>query len=262
MELDIYQVDAFSAKPFSGNPAAVVPLTDWLDDATLLAIAQENNLSETAFFVEQSGRRHLRWFTPTAEVELCGHATLATGHVLFRELGAEGHRLEFDSRSGILGVERDGDRLVLDFPIWSLTAAESVPTLTEALGAQPTELWKTVPAENFFAVFDDEAEVRALAPNFSKLTTFHPLCVIATAPGHGCDFVSRYFAPSFGIDEDPVTGSIHCALTPYWAERLGKSELRARQISPRGGELLCSLQGERVAISGRAVTYLRGKIWV
>lgn len=262
LELDIYQVDAFSDRPFAGNPAAVVPLRDWLDDAKLLSIAEENNLSETAFFVERDGRRRLRWFTPTAEVELCGHATLATGHVLFEELGVRGDRLEFDSRSGVLGVQRHGDSLVLDFPRWTLTRSDPQPALEEGLGASPGELWLTGPAENYLAVYRSEEEIRALRPNFSRLATFHPLCVIVTAPGDDCDFVSRYFAPSFGINEDPVTGSIHCALTPYWAERLGKSDLSARQVSPRGGQLQCSSRDDRVGIAGRAVTYLRGKIWV
>lgn len=262
LELDIYQVDAFSDKPFAGNPAAVVPLPDWLDDAKLLSIAAENNLSETAFFVEREGRRRLRWFTPTAEVELCGHATLATGHVLFEELGEKGDRLEFDSRSGVLGVQRDAERLVLDFPTWTLSQSEPDPALVAGLGKAPLEVWLTAPAENFLAVYASEDEIRSLAPDFPRLAAFHPRCVIVTARGDDCDFVSRYFAPSFGIDEDPVTGSIHCALTPYWAERLGKSELSARQISPRGGQLACSRRGDRIAIAGRAVTYLRGKIWV
>ncbi len=261
MRIPLYQIDAFTDRPFGGNPAAVCPLERWLDDETLQGIARENNLSETAFFVEKGtggARFHLRWFTPAAEVDLCGHATLATGYVLFNELGVEGDALRFDSRSGPLAVLRENGRLALDFPAEAPASAE-VPGLAAALGRAP-EAMLASPSGNAIAVYDSEAAVRALAPDFAAIAALDAKGVIATAPGESADFVSRYFAPRVGIPEDPVTGSAHCDLTPYWAERLDKTRLLAHQVSARGGVLYCRLAGDRVIIAGDAVKYLEGII--
>jgi len=261
VRIPLYQIDAFTDRPFGGNPAAVCPLERWLDDETLQGIARENNLSETAFFVEKGtggARFHLRWFTPAAEVDLCGHATLATGYVLFNELGVEGDALRFDSRSGPLAVLRENGRLALDFPAEAPASAE-VPGLAAALGRAP-EAMLASPSGNAIAVYDSEAAVRALAPDFAAIAALDAKGVIATAPGESADFVSRYFAPRVGIPEDPVTGSAHCDLTPYWAERLDKTRLLAHQVSARGGVLYCRLAGDRVIIAGDAVKYLEGII--
>ena len=272
MRAPIYQVDAFTSDPFRGNPAAVVPLEGWLPDHTLQAIARENNLSETAFFIPSGSRDaefELRWFTPTLEVALCGHATLASGHVLMRNLGFRGERVRFQTRhAGIVGVEREGERLVLDFPVVPPVAAEPSHELADILGAAPRALITTDPGSGtpsyMAAVFEREAEIRAIEPDFRRMGRLKGPSrgnVIVTAPGSGeIDFVSRFFAPGSGIDEDPVTGSVHCLLTPYWAHRLGKTELRARQVSARGGELWCALAGDRVRIGGHAVTYMQGTI--
>jgi len=262
MEIPIYQVDAFAERLFTGNPAAVCPLQEWLPDETLQAIALENNLSETAFYIPlDEGRYHLRWFTPGREVDLCGHATLATAHVLFHELGFAGTRLSFDSRSGELVVARDGDWLVLDFPAQPPQPCEAPSGLLEALGGEPRELWFS--AEDYVVVYDSEQAVRALRPDFARLAQVEARGVAATAAGgEGVDFVSRFFAPRVGVNEDPVTGSAHCKLAPLWAQRLGKSALLARQLSARGGELRCQLSGERVLLAGRGVSYLQGRITI
>ena len=259
MKIPLYQIDAFTDRVFRGNPAAVCPLEDWLDDQTLQAIARENNLSETAFFVERGERFDLRWFTPLAEVDLCGHATLASGHVLLNELGIGGEAVHFSSKSGPLSVARENGRLALDFPARVLAPIASSTALAEALGAVP-EAALASPGGNGMAVFADEATVRALAPDFAALGALDHQGVIATAPGESADFVSRYFAPRVGIPEDPVTGSAHCDLAPYWAARLGKTRLLAHQISARGGVLHCRLAGERVHIAGDTVKYLEGII--
>lgn len=256
MELDLYQVDAFAARPFGGNPAAVVPLADWLDDGVLQAIALENNLSETAFFVRRDGRYDLRWFTPTVEVDLCGHATLASAHVILNHLKPEATRVDFDSKSGPLAVTRDGELLTLDFPAKPPQPVED-PAVAAALGAPPLELLR---ADKTLAVLESETAVRAARPDLSIVAGLKGDGLIITAPGEQVDFVSRYFAPDAGIPEDPVTGSAHCVLTPYWAARLGKDELSAWQVSARGGELFCRLAGERVLISGRVAPYLQGRI--
>lgn len=258
MELDLYQVDAFTATPFGGNPAAVVPLEDWLDDATLQAIALENNLSETAYFVRRDGRYDLRWFTPLQEVDLCGHATLATAYVITAWLDPEAERVDFESKSGPLAVTREGDLLTLDFPAMKAEPFEN-PAVAEALGVAPTELLR---ADKNMAVLESEAAVRAVKPDLGIVAGLEGDGLIITAPGEEVDFVSRYFSPKAGIPEDPVTGSAHCVLTPYWAERLGKEDLSAWQVSPRGGELRCRLAGERVLISGRAAPYLKGRITI
>lgn len=258
--IPIFQVDAFAGGPFRGNPAAVCPLERWLKDETLQAIAAENNLSETAYYVHRNDRYDLRWFTPAVEVNLCGHATLATAYVigeLRRE--TESPRVVFDSPSGELTVSREGDLFTLDFPSRPALACPEDPALFEALGARPAEFLR---GGDCFCVFDTEDQVRALAPDMSKLMAVDCRGVIVTAPGKDCDFVSRFFAPRAGIPEDPVTGSAHTALIPYWSQRLGKRKLFARQISQRGGELWCEDRGARVGIGGRAVKYLEGQITV
>ena len=257
--LPIYQVDAFASRVFAGNPAAIVPLDGWLPDATMQSIAAENNLAETAFFVPGKGAWGLRWFTPAVEVDLCGHATLATAWVLFERMGATGDAVGFDTRSGRLTVKRDGSRLAMDFPSRPAEPA-TVAGLAAALGAAPRE---TLAARDTMAVFDTAEQVAALKPDFTALAALDTFAVIATAPGAGdCDFVSRFFAPRQGIPEDPVTGLSHCTLVPYWARRLGKAELRARQISARVGDLWCRDKGERVEIAGHGVLYLEGTILV
>lgn len=262
--IPIYQVDAFTAALFAGNPAAVCPLEAWLDTATLQAIAAENNLAETAFFVSggaEDADYALRWFTPTAEVDLCGHATLASAFVVFNRIRPDARSVRFSSRSGILTVTRAGELLALDFPSFPAVSCDVPAALIEGLVHAPQEVRL---ASNYLAVFETAVEIAALAPDMGILAKLHPHGVIATAPGAvtGVDFVSRFFAPSFGIPEDSVTGSAHCTLVPYWAQRLGRDHLIARQISARGGELICDARGDRVGIAGRAVLYLEGTIAV
>jgi len=257
--LPCYHVDAFTSVIFHGNPAAVCPLATWLPDATLQDIAAENNLSETAFVVARGNEFDLRWFTPTIEVDLCGHATLAAAFVLFTERGVNASSIRFHSRSGRLTVFREHDLLTLDFPSRPPSPCPTPEVLVRGLGAKPQAVLKS---RDYLAVFTSEAEVRALKPDFAILQTLDCLGVIVTAPGDDCDFVSRFFAPAAGITEDPVTGSAHCTLIPYWSRRLGKLTLRARQISARGGELLCRAAGERAFIGGRATIYLRGEIQI
>jgi len=269
MKLPFYWVDAFAAKVFSGNPAGVVPLGAWLDEALMQRIAFEHGISETAFFVPTGpGRYHLRWFTPGAEVDLCGHATVATAFVLFTRLGFTGERITFDSRSGPLGVRRLPDgKIELDFPSRPAVPATPPAALLPGLGANPA-YYAQAQAQANLAVFNTAAEIRALRPDFAALATLEQYGTIVTAPGDDCDFVSRFFAPRVGVPEDPVTGSAHCVLTPYWARRLGKMQLHARQLSARGGELWCELvpstgsgpAGERVKIAGHAALYLQGEI--
>ena len=258
MKLPLYQIDAFASTVFGGNPAAVCPLPAWLPDATLQNIAAENNLAETAFLVARGDDYDLRWFTPTIEIDLCGHATLAAAFALNTELGICTNPIRFHSRSGVLTVSHEATGLfTLDFPARPGAPCVAPELLTRGLGARPVEVSK---ARDYLAVFASEAEVRALKPDFAALKTLDCLGIIATAPGGDCDFVSRFFAPGAGVDEDPVTGSSHCTLIPYWAQRLGKTKLFARQISRRGGELFCELAGDRVRIGGKAVLYLRGEI--
>lgn len=258
----LYQVDAFAEGVFSGNPAAVVPLDKWLPDATLAAIAAENNLSETAFFVPVENGYHLRWFTPTFEIDLCGHATLAASWVLFHELGFAGPRLRFESQSGDLYVERDGDLLALDFPSWPPKPVPVTETMCRAFGARPLE---ALAGRDLLCVFADEDMVRGMQPDLAVFHEMPYICNIASAKGRdggAYDFVSRVFCPEVGIPEDPVTGSAHSLLTPFWAERLGKTRLDAFQASKRGGRLWCELLGDRVRIAGRAALYLRGTIYL
>jgi predicted PhzF superfamily epimerase YddE/YHI9 len=259
MRLPIYQVDAFTDKLFGGNPAAVCPLDAWLSDATMQAIAGENNLAETAFFVRQGGDYELRWFTPTVEVDLCGHATLASGYVVFRFLAPQRETVSFHTReAGTLTVARDGERLVMDFPARPAARCEPPGGLLKALGGAPREVLR---ARDHLVVYESAAEVATLKPDLVALAQVDCWAAIVTAPGeNGVDFVSRYFAPTQGIPEDPATGSSHCTLAPYWAKRLGRSQLEARQLSPRGAALQCTLDGDRVRIAGHAVLYLKGEI--
>ncbi|WP_243321169.1 PhzF family phenazine biosynthesis protein [Geothrix sp. SG200] len=254
MRLPIYQIDAFANRAFAGNPAAVMLLDGWLPEAILQAIAAENNLAETAFVVREPEGWRIRWFTPACEVDLCGHATLASAHVLF-EQDPGLVRITFQSRSGPLAVDRQGDLLVLDFPSRPPVAVAPLPGLEEALGAAVVEVWK---ARDLVAVLENEAAVRNLSPDMTAVARMDDFAVVATAPGDTADFVSRFFGPRVGVPEDPVTGSAHSTLVPFWARRLGRSRLRALQVSPRGGELICELRGDRVAIGGRAVKVLEG----
>jgi len=259
MKLPIYQVDAFTSTLFRGNPAAIVPLETWLDDSVLQSIAAENNLSETAFLVRNADGFHIRWLTPGAEVDLCGHATLASAWVVFHVLGHPGNVVRFASKSGVLTVERRGDAFALDFPARPPKPIEAPEALLRALGKKPVEVHA---ARDYLCIYATEAEVSAIDPDMAGLARLDRYGIIVTAPadqGKG-DFVSRFFAPQVGVPEDPVTGSAHCTLVPYWAERLGKTRLAARQISKRGGEIACRLEGDRVDLEGRAVKYLEGTI--
>lgn len=262
IELPLYQVDAFTSTLFRGNPAAVVPLEHWLDDATLQAVAAENNLAETAFFVPSGARFELRWFTPTVEVRLCGHATLATAHVLFTELGSAGESLVFDTLSGALTVARSARGYSLEFPRWRLEPVAAPEALRRGLGTPGSETFIVDTHDNYFVVLDSEAEVAALAPDFAALAELHPAGVIVTARGDDADCVCRYFAPSHGVPEDSATGSVHCALAPFWAERLGRAEILSRQLSARGAQLHCVAREDTTVISGPCVTYLEGRIRV
>ncbi len=258
-EVAIYQVDAFASRVFAGNPAAVCPLDAWLSDEAMQAIAAENNLSETAFFVRRGADYELRWFTPAGEVDLCGHATLGSAFVIDRYLAEGAGEIRFHSRSGLLTVTREGDLYTLDFPALPPARIVDGGEVARALGTRPEELWREC---DLMAVLASEADVRAVSPDLAKVAALETRGVIVTAPGRACDFVSRFFAPRHGIPEDPVTGSAHCILAPYWAERLGKAKMNARQVSARGGELLVETRGERVLISGRVAPYLEGRIRV
>lgn len=261
MKAPLYQVDAFADRVFQGNPAAVVPLPEWPADALMQAIAAENNLAETAFFVPEGEGYRLRWFTPAVEVDLCGHATLATAHVLFSHLGHAKPDIRFETRSGTLIVRREGDLLAMDFPAAKPKPYPAPSEIAAALGGN-ARVW--VRTGHLMAVFDTAEEVAALAPDFPalrRLLTPLNAGLIASAPGaDGIDFVSRFFAPVHGIDEDPVTGSAHCTSVPYWSMKLGKSDLVARQISARGGTLYCTNMGERVILRGRCADYMKAEI--
>jgi PhzF family phenazine biosynthesis protein len=261
MAIPIYQVDAFAEAVFTGNPAAVMPLAKWLDDKVLQAIAMENNLSETAFIVPAAEGYQLRWFTPQVEVDLCGHATLAAAHVLFEHLGVAAEEIGFHTRSGLLRVHRSGARLTLDFPATTLHPIDVDIAVCNALGATASEA--LAPANVRGAalyVYEFEADVAHLTPDFAAIQAASARSIIVSAPGNDCDVVSRFFAPQVGINEDPVTGSAHCSLVPYWANRLHKQELACRQISARGGRLDCELKDGRVFMTGSAVTYMQGVV--
>lgn len=261
IKIPFYQVDAFSGKVFGGNPAAVCIMDEWPENDILQSIAAENNLSETAFLVPKSrGTYLLRWFTPTVEVDLCGHATLASAFVIFSFIDNSLSSIAFETASGPLSVTRSDDLLSMDFPARKPLPTHKNPLLTEALGTEPLELLKS---RDLLAVFDDESVIRNMHPDFDTLNQIEDaFAVIVTAPGKKSDFVSRFFAPRAGISEDPVTGSAHCTLIPYWAERLGKSRLHAFQLSKRGGELFCENGGDRVRISGHVVLYARGELYL
>jgi PhzF family phenazine biosynthesis protein len=259
MKLPLYQVDAFTNRMFGGNPAAVVLLDDWLPDSALAAIAAENNLAETAFVITRGDVMPLRWFTPTVEVDLCGHATLAAAHVLFRYSIPLAKRVAFSTRSGNLIVTRDGELLSMDFPSRPGKPMQVTDALVSALGICPREAYL---ARDLLAVFDTESVVRTFQPDFQRIASLDAFAVTISAPGEGVDYVYRFFAPRQGIPEDPATGSTNCTLVPYWAARLGKAELIAKQLSARGGDLRCTLRGDRVLIAGRTVEYLRGEITV
>lgn len=252
----LYQIDAFTNELFKGNPAAVVPLETWLADDTMQAIAAENNLAETAFFVALEDGYQLRWFTPGIEVDLCGHATLAAAHALFEHLGYDEQQIIFHTRSGPLYVIKSENGYRLDFPADVPQRVSPPEALVRGLGVVPFEVLRG--KDDYLAIFPDEATIRDLKPDFRTLMELNGRGVIASAPGDEVDFVSRCFYPNAAIDEDPVTGSAHTLMTPYWASRLNKQALVARQISARGGTLLCTLEGERVFLEGNAVTYLEG----
>jgi len=260
MRLQIYQADAFAASLFKGNPAAVVPLKQWLSDELMQQIALENNLSETAFFIPEGDHFHIRWFTPKAEVKLCGHATLATAHVIFNELGFQDELIQFNSKSGILTVKKVEDKLQLDFPADFAQPVEPIPVFAEAFGTHPLATFKG--RTDYLLLFDSEETIQKFQPDISLLLSTNARGIMVTAKGNDVDFVSRFFAPAVGVNEDPVTGSAHTTLIPFWAKRLNKTEMTALQLSARGGQLWCTLSGDRVLIAGKAVTYLRGEIEV
>jgi PhzF family phenazine biosynthesis protein len=259
MRISLYQIDAFASRVFAGNPAAVCPLDGWLEDGLMQAIAQENNLSETAFFVPLDQGYHIRWFTPAAEVDLCGHATLASAYTLFTYMDPSRTQVTFKSRSGPLTVSKQGDLLAMDFPSQPPSSCAVPNALTEALAVSPSEV---LCSEDYFVVLPSEQDVRRVDPDMGLLRKVDLRGVIITARGKDADFVSRFFAPKYGVDEDPVTGSAHCALIPYWSEKLGRKDLLAHQVSKRGGELLCKDRGGRVVIAGRAVAYMEGTITI
>jgi PhzF family phenazine biosynthesis protein len=261
MRVKIFQADAFTGKIFSGNPAAVCPLDEWLSEELMQNIASENNLSETAFFVNVGDEYHIRWFTPAVEVNLCGHATLASGYVIFNLLKYEGAVINFYShKSGNLRVKRDGDWLTLDFPADELKRTDLTADFDSCFNYIPVEIFKG--KTDYMLVFENENQIRDLVPDFKEINKTKARGIIATAKGENTDFVSRFFAPQSGVDEDPVTGSAHTTLTPYWSEILGKKELTAVQLSKRGGFLKCRMSGSRVEISGQARLYMTGEIYI
>ncbi len=260
MTIPLYVVDAFTDKPFAGNPAAVCPLKDWLSDNEMQSIAAENNLSETAFFVKDGGDYRIRWFTPACEAKLCGHATLASAHVLLKELEVDTGELGFQSLSGRLTVKQEGERLALDFPVWPLKPSDELDAVTQAIGLTPSKV--CYGGDDLMAILDSEKQVRNISPDMNLIANLDARGLIVTAPGDSVDFVSRFFAPAAGIPEDPVTGSAHCVLTPYWAAELEKTSLTAKQVSARGGDLKCELRGERVKIAGHTRLYSQGQIYL
>ena len=259
MKLALYQIDAFANKVFEGNPAAVIPLDDWLPEKTMQSIAQENNLSETAFFCQSSNFFNIRWFTPNGEVKLCGHATLASAYVIFNFLNIKTTQISFKSLSGILKVKKEDDLYTLDFPSQVPRRCEMPIPLKEGLGKENGTCYKN---EDYFVVFDREEQIKKISPDFNKLASLDLRGVIVTSPGEDYDFVSRAFFPKYGILEDPVTGSAYTKLIPYWSKKLNKSKLKAKQISRRGGEVFCKDKIDRVYISGYAKLYMHGEIWL
>jgi PhzF family phenazine biosynthesis protein len=260
MQIKVYVIDAFSEAPFTGNPAAVCLLDDFPEDALMQQIAAENNLAETAFVVRTKDQFRIRWFTPIVEVDLCGHATLASGHVLFNYTDFSSSEITFDSRSGPLKVTRKGDTLVLNFPADRFSETDISEEIVKGMGRRPEKIFRG--KSDFMFVYNSQKEVESISPDFALIAKASARGIIVTAPGDNCDFVSRFFAPQSGINEDPVTGSAHTTLIPYWSEALGKTELTAKQISKRGGTLYCVNHGDRVEIGGKARTYLKGVIEV
>ena len=260
MNLPIYQVDAFTDHVFGGNPAAVCPLESWLPDQTMQSIATENNLSETAFIVPLNGGYHIRWFTPVYEVDLCGHATLASAFVIFNHLDYQGEEIVFHSRSGELRVQKSGDQMVMNFPADIISEVSIPETLAASFNITPRSAYKG--KTDYLLIYESESDIQNLTPDFSLMRKTEARGVIVSAPGDEVDFVSRFFAPLAGVDEDPVTGSAHTTLTPFWVNQLGKNPLSARQISARGGVLACRLEGERVFLTGQAQLYLTGNIYI
>jgi PhzF family phenazine biosynthesis protein len=259
MRLKQFTIDAFAEKAFSGNPAAVCLLDEWISDELMQNIAAENNLAETAFVVKNGTDFHIRWFTPTIEVDLCGHATLATAHVIFNYTGYKKPEISFNSRSGILKTSKEADLLVLNFPADKISPSSLAPEVIQALSHHlPVSIFRGV--SDFMVVYRDQDQVEQMKPEFAVIAKVAARGIIVTAPGRDCDFISRFFAPQTGIDEDPATGSAHTTLVPYWSKQLRKKELRAKQLSKRGGDLYCTELGERVEIAGRAITYLQGEI--
>ena len=257
MKLKIYQVDAFASEVFEGNPAAVCPLESWLDDAVMQKIAMENNLAETAFFVKQEGRYTIRWFTPTKEVNLCGHATLASAFVIFRDLDPSSTSITFDSKSGPLYVNKNSDLITMDFPAEPATPCPTPQAIVDAFSLHAVEVLKSV---DYIVVFPDYTDLTAISVDLQALKALDLRGVCITSRDKTYDFTARMFAPNYGIDEDSVTGSAYTQLMPYWTKKLGKSTLHAKQVSSRGGELICELTKDRLFISGKAVLYLKGEI--
>jgi PhzF family phenazine biosynthesis protein len=257
MEISLYQIDAFASKLFEGNPAAVCPLDEWLPDEIMQSIAEENNLPETAFFVPKGNGFHIKWFTPASEVDLCGHATLAAAYVLFNIFGYKEDKIEFDSKSGILAVTKDNEWLVMDFPAQPPVSCDIPKEIVKAFNIAPIECLKS---EDFIVVFERETDIESVNPDFGQLIKLDLRGVIITARSSRYDFIARFFAPKYGIPEDPVTGSAYTQLAPYWASKIGSKRLSVKQMSSRGGELTCEIVGDRVLISGKAIKYLEGQI--
>ncbi|MGJ8685863.1 MAG: PhzF family phenazine biosynthesis protein [Spongiibacteraceae bacterium] len=259
VNIKLFQLDSFTDKVFSGNPAAVCPLDSWLDDAMMQSIAAENNLSETAFFVGANGKYELRWFTPVDEVDLCGHATLASAQVIMTELEPDCSQITFSTRSGDLYVGRDGDTYIMDFPARVPRTVDVPAALLAAVSIAPQAV---LADEDYLLIYNSQSDIEQLKVDLEKLKRIPLRGVIVTSPGDDVDFVSRFFAPKLAIDEDPVTGSAHCALTPYWAEKMAKTKFVAKQLSQRGGTINCELDGSRVKLSGQCVKYLEGNVWL
>ena len=258
-KIKIYQVDAFTSKLFSGNPAAVCPLDNWLPDEVMQSIALENNLSETAFFIKNKDKFFLRWFTPKVEIDLCGHATLATAHIIYSEMNYKTDNIEFNIKSGdVLNVTRNHNLLTMNFPAYEPKIIDqNLDELYDAFGVRPTLF---LCCNYGLAVFNNEAEIIEIIPNLNAIEKLSYNGIIVTAPGENVDFVSRFFAPKFGIPEDPVTGGAHCELIPYWSKRLNKEDMIAKQLSKRGGIIHCSYLGDRVNMGGEATTYMQGEL--
>ncbi len=259
MKIPMYQVDAFTEEIFRGNPAAICILNEWLDEKLMQNIAMENNLSETAFCIVKEDLCELRWFTPEEEIDLCGHATLATAYVIFEILNYPGSTVKFTTKSGILTVEKQGDIMTMEFPSREGTKVEITDQLIKGLGKEPKEAYES---RDLMVVYENEQEIRELNPNMEELKLVDAFGIIVTAKGESSDFVSRYFAPSCGVPEDPVTGSAHCTLIPYWSKILGKNKMIAHQLSKRGGVLQCEHVGDKVKISGKAKLFFKGEIYL